>query len=829
MLALDDYASGLKKTADTLDELRKRINFNKTQIEDIDHKYTGLRAHIDSLPTFENDVQASEQLVTISKQLYSDLQLYVNTEISYSDINQASVREWRAMTESSLLSSQDRLADLQKIEMGFEQFVSNKSTFIEKSNELLRMELEIKDKTIKNNRMEKACDKLKKEVEIVRSSLLEIETRIGSMNQVDNLRASIDKNKINISKLEVELQNLVANCQKNEDTVQKLFSKHDNIRENIFHLDTEIQSRNGRIELLSRIHDNFPNYRRTLMEADKLQQSITSLNALLQVNDKFITENNAAVLLQENDLTTIERELSMLTAEQTRLTSLLDEIETYIQNGICPICGIDHKTKSILIERIHAQKQERPSHVDELFERCNLLSDVIKQSRELTKDKITERTNQNKELEDADIKHAELCVYLTGFEKDLGEAKVILDEHSEEHVEHRLTDEQTTLQPLISSLSNLNQELENTNKTISELQYSITIETSAKNRLQGSINKIEQQNTELMNSIESMGFCSEITTEQIASETGMLLTQKMALVNNIDTLVSQIKAGEPTEQIADLEEKAKQLTVEKQTLEYQNIQYEKGFTQYFGSNNITIEEIKKQKQVAISDVNNLDSLNKRCIAFERIIDATYRSVLFIELDSQSQSLLKEKQTISESYKKLLAIEQYFNKVKGALESETSIGIANHVEAFAPLTTLVQKRLRAVYGFGDVRLKAEKNAIRVFVEWGSRQVKPADYFSDSQKQILMLSIFLSSRLSQTWSGFAPILLDDPVTHFDDLNAFGFIELLRGIASNDPGKRQFFISTCEERLFDLMKSKFHNIEGKAKFYRLKDIDSYGPIIE
>ena len=154
---------------------------------------------------------------------------------------------------------------------------------------------------------------------------------------------------------------------------------------------------------------------------------------------------------------------------------------------------------------------------------------------------------------------------------------------------------------------------------------------------------------------------------------------------------------------------------------------------------------------------------------------------------------------------------------------------NHVDAFGPLSTLIQKRLRAVYGFGDISLIAKRNEIHVVVGWQNEHVKPADYFSDSQKQILMLSLFLAGRLTQTWSGFAPIMMDDPVTHFDDLNAFGFVEFIRGLVSASPGKRQFFISTCEDRLFELMRKKFKGVPGGAKFYRFEGIGQDGPIVK
>ncbi len=75
----------------------------------------------------------------------------------------------------------------------------------------------------------------------------------------------------------------------------------------------------------------------------------------------------------------------------------------------------------------------------------------------------------------------------------------------------------------------------------------------------------------------------------------------------------------------------------------------------------------------------------------------------------------------------------------------------------------------------------------------------------------------------------MLLDDPVTHFDDLNAYAFVELIRGLVSTEPDRWQFVISTCEERLFSLMHKKFSTVEGGAKFYRFSGITDAGPIVE
>jgi exonuclease SbcC len=73
------------------------------------------------------------------------------------------------------------------------------------------------------------------------------------------------------------------------------------------------------------------------------------------------------------------------------------------------------------------------------------------------------------------------------------------------------------------------------------------------------------------------------------------------------------------------------------------------------------------------------------------------------------------------------------------------------------------------------------------------------------------------------------LDDPLTHFDDLNTYAFLDLIVGLLESDFGKRQFVISTCDEKLLQLARQKFRHLSGRAKFYRFSAIGADGPIID
>jgi len=93
-------------------------------------------------------------------------------------------------------------------------------------------------------------------------------------------------------------------------------------------------------------------------------------------------------------------------------------------------------------------------------------------------------------------------------------------------------------------------------------------------------------------------------------------------------------------------------------------------------------------------------------------------------------------------------------------------------------------------------------------------------------VLALSIFLGNVLSQKWSQFVPVFLDDPIQNMDDFNTNAFIDTLRTYAT---GRRQFFLTTCDLDFYRLMLAKLKclNEGGRRRFiaYRFEAITSEG----
>lgn len=71
-----------------------------------------------------------------------------------------------------------------------------------------------------------------------------------------------------------------------------------------------------------------------------------------------------------------------------------------------------------------------------------------------------------------------------------------------------------------------------------------------------------------------------------------------------------------------------------------------------------------------------------------------------------------------------------------------------------------------------------------------------------------------------------MMDDPVTHFDDLNTYALLDLISGLQNSPDGSKQFVISTCDEKLLQLARQKFRHLGDAAKFYSFSAIGANGP---
>lgn len=242
----------------------------------------------------------------------------------------------------------------------------------------------------------------------------------------------------------------------------------------------------------------------------------------------------------------------------------------------------------------------------------------------------------------------------------------------------------------------------------------------------------------------------------------------------------------------------------------------------------TEQSIREDIQVAASRAANATSLSARVSEIEVAVDTAATSAAFESIRSR---IAVNQKTVDDGRGEVAQLEpwvKYFEDVAKLLEGQQAFATDHFISEYGPRTAVIQQRLRPVYGFGDIEVSSNGTAIGIRVNRNGANLRPTDYFSQSQVQTLVLGLFLTACSSQTWSGFSSIMMDDPVTHFDDLNTYALLDLISGLQKSPEGARQFVISTCDEKLLQLARQKFRHLGEAARFYRFQAIGVGGPVV-
>jgi exonuclease SbcC len=835
MLALDDYTSGKSKVSQVLSLCEKKTSELNNQIESLNEEINEANIKLEKLP--KPSSPPDEKISHIKKltaNYISEFNLKTKMSFNEKNISIEVIKECRSIVDASLKENENIIDEIISLiddfdiyEAAIELIDKSKTTLV--SCEKLYSE--------RNSELKLALKKLKKkknELGKSKSSLTVSNRKILNLEQMPDLQRRVKATRSSLNFWKNQINESEKAAQSASEEIQRLSLEKSDIEQRINSVEIQIGSLTKRIGILQETLNEIPKMEQDKRDIQKPHNRIASDKKHLKeisINEK----DNSRLRIEKTTLLNEKKdELKRLNEEQSRITGLLDEIECHVINSHCPTCGFDYGSKQTLIEKIRAQKESRPLYVENLVKECNTIDEELKETI-----KSAEKfKHQKKRLEDV--------VQTSENEINIAENRILKFHQKLEEIS--IDTECTDLAGRIKSflggyISELNQnrkncdKLKNDLKTISEKQ-----KMSEKNRNihETDMKKAKTESDSLYNQLNGYVKQAENLGWNIDADQAELDKSKIACQKNVEAFATAIKGYEID--INTLENSI--IEIQNPIIEIQNemdsaqkningaqIKVRKFLKEYLtctGSKTPDPNNLDRIKNDAEDNIKQFEKLKERAIFLEFALDSAEKSALIVELEALIQRKIKEKSDKSDEIKRTKLVRKWIAKIGNVLDKQSSIAVDNHVASFGPLTTILQKRLRAVYGFSDVYLEAKGDEIHVNVEYAKKPVRPTDYFSDSQKQILMLSLFLSGRLTQNWSGFAPILLDDPVTHFDDLNAFGFVELIRGLVSLSPGKRQFFISTCDNRLFDLMKSKFGSKDTRAVFYRFDGIDTNGPII-
>lgn len=543
-------------------------------------------------------------------------------------------------------------------------------------------------------------------------------------------------------------------------------------------------------------------------------------------------ESQLAVQAQELRLAHAEREFETAKSGDSRLKALISELRGHVDGPTCKLCGHDHGTTEALLSAIdqrmehggrvlqlsEAVAQERLAH-QTLVAQEAALSECVRQGKQSLGQSQAQRVLFERE-------HAIYAASLNSSGLSLtDETPAQLQSLSDQVHEGELLAAAavgTARQSLASAetvVANAQAGLE----AIQALHQTTDVALgAARQRLNALVSDASRGSVTLASSLQELTSARDAAEAQRAS-TNAAATGGEELVAYQRAAHAATKAATAAARTAH--QQASQAWTSHQT-QVQSILSELAAAKFPTS--VTQDELRQWMEVSATREVSALALRDRVAELEVAVDTAATSAAF---QSIRQRILDHEQRFQEATARARSVQPwvgYFAEVTKLLGAQQSFATNHFIEEYGPRTAVIQQRLRPVYGFDGIELTSKDQTISINVQRKAERLRPADYFSQSQVQTLILGLFLTACSSQTWSGFSSIMMDDPVTHFDDLNTYALLDLILGLQSSSEGERQFVISTCDEKLLQLARHKFRHLGSAAKFYRFQAIGVDGPMV-
>jgi DNA repair protein SbcC/Rad50 len=556
------------------------------------------------------------------------------------------------------------------------------------------------------------------------------------------------------------------------------------------------------------------------------------LNRSIESKRLQVGEMQQAVLAQEFLVARIERELSSARSNDSSLKELIAEMRTHVDGVTCVLCGHDHGSEEALLAAI----DKRMAHGDlvvRLSESLSVEKGKLQTQIALHQETSAQLRQDEQKLRFAQDERVQLERQWFAIEASLEALGLAttgdVSERLTQKKEQLLAAEQAASQAVTeakNALAAAKKALEDAQTGLHNLERDRNAAGSALDAAKGQLN-------DLLTEAHRGSISLELGQGALSHAHQEAETRATQASTAVQASYSALEAWKPVNAAAKANLATARSNQQQATTAWNA--YQTAVQQEIAALNaskfgsaVTDEQLRAHLQAAITRQANAVGLRNLVSEIEVAVDTAATSAAFENLRSRiavSQKLAEEADAVVAQHEPWV---KYFDDVAKLLDSQQAFATDHFISEYGSRTAVIQQRLRPVYGFGDIEVSSNGTAIGIRVQRKGVELRPTDYFSQSQVQTLVLGLFLTACSSQTWSGFSSIMMDDPVTHFDDLNTYALLDLVSGLQSSPEGARQFVISTCDEKLLQLSRQKFRHLGPAARFYRFSAIGADGPMV-
>lgn len=833
MLSFQDYTEGINKGNDVLKYFKKILKDEKSIISE---KQSEVNTNNIEISNYSGKYKTPKTTIEISSLRNILAEKLNNTSIIVpKTINSNILENIRIEFQKQLETKKSDLRIINKLFKMFDEYRKCIGRY-EDNNKAIK-QLEALDEKENKNKINFETD-IANQGEQIKELNKSLKNNEAILENVQWLISKYDEYQRIIKFIEVKEKELKIRSEELNDNVKEL-QKCDTQKQK---LELGLQENNSNLKQIEILITNSNKLLSKLEEYNSLKETIKNNNIkrkeLLKKIDLFqeqLTKTNKEINKITRKLNEVNSQIENLQKDHEELVLLLENIEKYILTNECPVCGFEHESKEVLLKKLKARVGSKNIYLEQLTK---------------------SRTEYTKQLRAEKLTYKNLETEMSTVRDDMGS------------LENNTVTSQNSLQSIKDLANQLNVRLDegSISDTLKKMLQNATSDKKGKNELikqsSDTIDELEKKKVSLKMNIKEIDGAIKTTNsliEKYSNDKKKLdnqnLNEKLTFRNTITEInnahlklsreseshklkiidieksvtASKKSLQEAKDSLTDLSKKIK--AIQKQNTNNEN--YINVFLEILTGikldKNITKNQLTQHIDSLESDIDTINSYLREVNQIEVSLIASQTTALIANLQIKNDRLQNEISKIQNKCKNIELWSIYFEQLVKVLNDTRSKSIEDYIKNLGPLASKIQQRLRAVYNFGEIKLVSDKGDVHVKAQHLDNELMPTDYFSESQIQILILSLFLSAALTQNWSSFSTILLDDPVTHFDDMNCYAFTDLIRGIVDTTDNKYQFIISTCEERLYALMKQKFARMNGKAIFYEFRTIGKDGPVID
>jgi len=474
------------------------------------------------------------------------------------------------------------------------------------------------------------------------------------------------------------------------------------------------------------------------------------------------------------------RRAAQLADLRNRLISLIEPAESH-----CPLCGADYGTYDRLSE--HLLRSAATSEIDERLRGASSAVDAADT-------KLSQLTAREKLQSAAAEKHR---IALEQLEREVLQLKT---QHESLTLSLRELGEPPDMRPSSDALAK-----------VTELRTQVVAADRSLSQLDDDLRSIEIRRNKVASELEELELSGALTVApEVTTETIAEARQRVSQTHN---------------RVDDHEQKLRMLRDTQATLESRMSDTRSQIAASEGRLNAERERKRRvlenfDRQCASLGLVDLDAeriggeLQQRAERLRSGIfeirhsigqaKAIERRQIINESMIKQRDLQKRLAQIQENLSELRRAQNRFDRIAEELRSRSKTEAGS---AGALYLAAAQECVNDLYPhrhLNEVDIDFTEGELLVKDRWLSKGVRPQDYSSTGQANVLALSVFLGLALRQTFSASRFLLLDEPVQNLDDLHFLAFLTLLKRVALS----RQVIISIADSNVAGIMRRQLRS---------------------